>query len=267
MADDVGFGGNSVMNMRMAFCAAWLVAFGTGAARAELPVAKVEVVKTFPHDPTAFTEGLLYRDGLLYESTGNEGQSTIRAVDLATGRVLRSVSIPPDLFGEGIVDWGDQLLSVTWHGGTGFRWSLRDFRRLGAFHYDGEGWAMTKDASNIILSDGTPVLRFLDPKTLKVVRRLTVTAEGQPVERLNELEYVKGEILANIWLTTRIARIDPVTGAVKGWIDVGKLVTQIGAADRDAVANGIAYDKFRDRLFVTGKDWPLLFEVRVPGMK
>jgi len=256
-----------VTRMRRGFCAAWVFLLGAAAAHAGLPVAQVEVVKTYPHDPTAFTEGLLFRDGTLYESTGNEGQSTIRAVDLATGRVLRSVSLPPDLFGEGIVDWKDQLLSVTWHGGTGFRWSLGDFRRIGEFHYDGEGWAMTKDAHDIILSDGTPVLRFLDPVTLKVVHRLTVTAEGAPVEQLNELEYVKGEILANIWLTTRIARIDPATGNVKGWIDVGKLAAQVGAADRDAVANGIAYDKTRDRLFVTGKDWPLLFEVRVPGLK
>jgi glutamine cyclotransferase len=234
-------------------------------ANAELPVAVPEVVKTYPHDPGAFTEGLFFQEGALYESTGGEGRSTIRKVDLDSGRVLKSVSIPPELFGEGIVAWKDQLLSVTWHGGTGFRWSLRDFRPLGRFSYAGEGWAMTRDKRNIILSDGTPVLRFLDPRTLKVTRRLPVTAEGVPLEQLNELEYVDGEILANIWQTNLIARIDPQSGAVKGWIDVSALTAQIGATDRDSVPNGIAYDAAKHRLFVTGKNWPLLFEIRLPA--
>jgi len=250
----------------MAACAAWLCVLAPGFARAELPVVPVQVVRTWPHDPHAFTEGLFLRDGVLYESTGLQGQSAIRAEDLQTGRVLRSVAIPPELFGEGIVAWKDQLISVTWQGGTGFRWSLANFHRLGEFHYDGEGWGLTEDGRNIILSDGTPVLRFLDPLALKVVRRLTVTADGQPVERLNELEFVKGEILANIWMTDRIARIDPTSGKVKGWIDLGALVRRIGSTDPDAVPNGIAYDSARNRLFVTGKDWPLLFEVRVPGV-
>jgi len=235
-------------------------------SRAELPVARPEVVAMFPHDRAAFTEGLFFRDGALYESTG-EDQSTIRKVDLASGRVLSSVKIPSNLFGEGVVDWGDQIYSVTWHGGLGFKWSLHGFRRLGTFHYAGEGWALTRDTRHIILSDGTPVLRFLDPKTMKVVRKLRVTAEGVPVEHLNELEYVKGEILANIWLTNRIARIDPVTGAVKGWIDLSALSAQIGSNDPDMVPNGIAYDSAHDRLFVTGKYWPLLFEVRLPGAR
>jgi glutamine cyclotransferase len=252
--------------MRTVMWALFGFVVAAGSAHAELPVSQVEVVKAYPHDFNAFTEGLFYRDGLLYESTGGDQQSTIRAVDLASGRVIRSIVTAPGLFGEGIVDWKDKLVSLTWHGGRGFVWSLSGFHRLGEFHYDGEGWALTKDAHNIIMSDGTPVLRFLDPGTLKVVRTLKVTAEGQPVERLNELEYVKGEILANIWLTNRIARIDPKSGAVKGWIDVSKLATQVGVTDPNAVPNGIAYDKVRDRLFVTGKDWPLLFEVRVPGM-
>ncbi|HEX4080510.1 MAG TPA: glutaminyl-peptide cyclotransferase [Rhizomicrobium sp.] len=250
----------------IAACAAWIWTLAPGLARAELPVVPVQVVKTWPHDPHAFTEGLFFRDGLLYESTGLEGQSAIRVEDLATGRVLRGVAIPPELFGEGIVAWKDQLISVTWRSGTGFRWSLANFRRLGEFHYDGEGWGLTEDGRNIILSDGTPTLRFLDPLTLNVVRRLSVTADGQPVERLNELEWVKGEILANIWMTDRIARIDPASGRVKGWIDVGALARTIGDTDPDAVPNGIAYDSARNRLFVTGKDWPLLFEVRVPGL-
>ncbi|MGH6877770.1 MAG: glutaminyl-peptide cyclotransferase [Rhizomicrobium sp.] len=252
---------------RFALGAAFLFALVPGVAQAQLPVVQVEVVKIWPHDPHAFTEGLFFRDGILYESTGLEGQSTIRAEDLASGRVLRSVAIPPQLFGEGIVAWKGELISVTWRGGTGFRWSLKDFHRLGTFRYEGEGWGLTEDGRNIILSDGTPVLRFLDPVTLKVVRRLNVTAEGRPVERLNELEYVKGEILANIWLTDRIARIDPATGAVKGWLDLSRLAARVGSTDPDAVPNGIAYDRLRDRLFVTGKDWPSLFEIRIPSQK
>ena len=247
------------------FClwSAWLVVLAPTSALAKLPVARVEIVKTFPHNPNAFTEGLLFRDGVLYESTGRDGQSTIRAVDLASGHVLRSVSLPRGLFGEGIVDWKDQLLSVTWHGGQGFRWSRQTFRNLGAFHYDGEGWALTQDGHNLILSDGTPVLRFLDPETHQVVRRIRVTAEGRPVEKVNELEFVNGEILANIWLTNRIARIDPRSGVVKGWIDVSNLADQVGSFDSEAVPNGIAYDKAKHRLFLTGKYWPLLFQVRV----
>ncbi len=232
------------------------------AARAEIPVAPVRVVQSYPHDPAAFTEGLFFRDGLLFESTGLEGHSSIRKVELATGRVLNSIDLPAGVFGEGIIDWNDEIVSVTWRGGAGFRWSLADFGLLGQFGYEGEGWALTRDAHELILSDGTPVLRFLDPVTLQVTHRLTVTADGVPVEKVNELEYVKGEILANIWLTNRIARIDPKTGAVKGWIDVSALANRIGATDPDEVPNGIAYDAAHDRLFVTGKRWPLLFEVR-----
>jgi glutamine cyclotransferase len=243
-----------------------LFAFFPAFAQAELPVADAQIVKTYPHDPHAFTEGLFFRDGLFYESTGLEGQSNIRAVDPATGRVLRSTSLPPGLFGEGIVAWKDQLISVTWRTGIGFRWSLNDFHPRGVFHYSGEGWGLTEDGHDIILSDGTPVLRFLDPDSLKVVRMLKVTAEGQPVERLNELEYVKDEILANIWMTNRIARIDPKTGVVRAWIDVSNLVAKAATTDPDAVPNGIAYDGARDRLFLTGKDWPLLFEVKIPGL-
>jgi glutaminyl-peptide cyclotransferase len=247
--------------------AALLLALLPIAAGAALPVMPAEVVRTYPHDTSAFTEGLLIRDGWLYESTGYEGHSFISRKDLATGRVMQSVAIPPGLFGEGIVDWKDQLYSVTWHGGQGFRWSLDGLRPVGGWHYAGEGWAMTQDGHNIILSDGTPVLRFLDPDTLAVVRTLRVTAEGHSVAQLNELEYVHGEILANIWMTNRIARIDPQSGAVKGWIDVSALAVRIDSRDPDAVPNGIAYDKRTDRLYVTGKDWPLLFQIALPRSK
>ena len=235
------------------------------AASAELPVEPAQVVRLYPHDTNAFTEGLLIRDGWLYESTGYEGQSFIRKKVLATGRVVQSIQIPPGLFGEGIVDWGDRLYSFVWHGERGFVWDLKSFRQTGVWHYTGEGWAMTKDARNIIMSDGTPVLRFLAPGSMKVVRRLTVRAEGKPLFQLNELEYVHGEILANVWQTRYIARIDPKDGHVKGWIDVGALWDQVGVTDPGAVPNGIAYDRATDRLYVTGKDWPTLFEIKLPG--
>ena len=234
------------------------------AANAALPVEAAQVVRTYPHSTDAFTEGLLFRDGFLYESTGREGRSFIRKASLATGRTVKSVALPPGVFGEGIVDWKDQLFSVVWHGGVGTRWSLKSFRKLGTFRYSGEGWSMTSDGRNIILSDGTPALRFLDPATLKVVRTLNVTAEGRPLRQINELEYVRGEILANIWLTNFIARIDPATGRVKGLIDLGALSARIGATDPDAVPNGIAFDKATGRLFVTGKNWPMLFQINLP---
>lgn len=242
-----------------------LAALCAGTASAELPSEPARILATFPHDTSAFTEGLLVRDGWLYESTGYDGQSFIRRKDLATGRVIESVKIPPGLFGEGIVDWGDKLYSVTWHGGQGFVWNLDGLSKAGEWHYDGEGWAMTRDAHRIILSDGTPVLRFLDPATLKVVGRLKVTAEGKPIDQINELEYVHGEILANIWQTAYIARIDPRTGHVKGWIDLRGLWDKAGTTGADAVPNGIAYDHATDRLYVTGKDWRLLFQIALPG--
>jgi glutamine cyclotransferase len=234
---------------------------------AALPVEPARVVRTFPHDPTAFTEGLLIRDGWLYESTGFEGHSFIRKKVLATGRTVQSVTIPPQWFGEGIADWGDKLYSFVWHGGQGFVWNLRGLTPAGTWTYSGEGWSLTHDGRQIIMSDGTPVLRFLDPRTMKVTRRLTVTAEGRPVAMVNELEYVRGEILANIWQTALIARIDPATGHVKGWIDVTALWNRAGTTGDDAVPNGIAYDKATGRLYVTGKDWPLLFQIKLPGQR
>jgi len=242
-----------------------LLWFATAPAVADpLPLEPAKVIASFPHDTNAYTEGLFYRDGDLYESTGMEGRSTIRQVDLKTGKVRRTVSIPPSEFGEGIVDWGDQIVSLTWKSGHGYRWTVGGFRRVGAFRYPGEGWALTKDAHHIIMSDGTPVLRFLDPKTLRIVKRVKVTADGNPVENLNELEYVDGEILANIWMTDLIARIDPTSGHVLGWIDVSALTKQADAGGGDAVANGIAWDAKARRLFVTGKNWPLLFEIAPP---
>jgi glutamine cyclotransferase len=244
-----------------ALLAAWLLATPAAAA---IPVYGVEVVHAYPHDPGAFTEGLFYEGGFLYESTGLEGHSTLRKVELATGKVLRSRGLAPQYFGEGIVDWKGRLYQLTWESHVGFIYDLDSFARRGGFSYPGEGWALTEDGHELIMSDGTPQLRFLDPGTLKPVRLLTVRADGAPVKNLNELEWVKGEILANIWLTNRIARIDPASGKVTGWIDLtGLMPPEALGGKADAVANGIAYDAAHDRLFVTGKLWPKLFEVRL----
>jgi glutamine cyclotransferase len=233
------------------------------AAPAKPPVYGYSIVHTYPHDRDAFTEGLFYLDGKLYESTGLNGRSFIREERLEDGRVLRSVPVARQYFGEGIVNWGPEILSLTWQGGTGFRWRRADFAQTGQFQYPGEGWALTQNGTDIIMSDGTPQLRFLDPKTMTERRRINVTDEGRPVASLNELEWVKGEIFANVWMTRRIARIDPKTGRVTGWIDLGPLVAEHAPPDEDSVLNGIAYDSAHDRLFVTGKNWPKLFEIRL----
>jgi glutaminyl-peptide cyclotransferase len=231
---------------------------------AAIPVYGARVVHAYPHDRTAFTEGLFYLDGWLYESTGQGVRPAIRKVDLATGRVVQGRDIAPMFFGEGIVAWKGRLIELTWVNHIGFIYDLKTFQPLGSFTYPGEGWALTEDGRRIIMSDGTPQLRFLDPATLKETGRLTVTADGVPVKNVNELEWVKGEIYANIWLTNRIARIDPTSGKVVGWIDLTGLMSpqQVGE-DADAVANGIAYDAAHDRLFVTGKLWPRLYEIRL----
>jgi len=253
-----------------AFLLAALIALPACAASEprETPVYSYRVVKAYPHDPTAFTEGLFYLDGKLYESTGLNRQSTIREVRLEDGKPLRSVSLDPQYFGEGIVNWGADIVSLTWQGGTGFRWNRSDFRQKGRWSYTGEGWGLTQDGKAIWMSDGTAQLRRLDPTTLKEAKRLDVTSDGQPVERLNELEWVKDEIFANVWMTARIARIDPKSGRVKGWIDLGDLAAENMNGDPDAVLNGIAYDPATDRLFVTGKNWSKVYEIKlVPPAK
>lgn len=225
-----------------------------------------KLVKTYPHDPAAFTEGLFFHDGALYESTGLEGRSEIRQVSLKDGKVIERRVIPQPYFGEGIVNWKDRLISVTWRHRQGFVWKLADFSPVSRFRYEGEGWGLTQDRRNLIMSDGTAQLRFLDPETLAETRRITVSFNGRPVDRLNELEYVKGEIWANIWYDNHIARIDPATGKVIDWIDIAPLAKASGATDDEAVPNGIAYDAQADRLFITGKYWPKLFEIRLQPM-
>jgi glutaminyl-peptide cyclotransferase len=234
------------------------------AARAALPVEGYEVVHAYPHDPYAFTEGLFYKDGFLYESTGLEGHSTIRKEKLETGEAVQATRLSPSLFGEGIVDWGGDLIGLTWRNHIGFVLDRATFTLLREFKIEGEGWALTRNEHEIFMSDGTSSLRVLDPKTLEVTRRIPVTAEGKPVDQLNELEWVDGQIYANIWQTDRIARIDPASGHVLGWIDLtGLLATQGPIAGRPDVLNGIAYDAKGHRLFVTGKMWPWLFEIRL----
>jgi glutamine cyclotransferase len=226
-----------------------------------IPEYSYTVLHSYPHDPNAFTEGLFYLDGFLFEGTGGDARGDIRKVKLETGEVLQRHAIPPEYFGEGIVAWKEKLLELTWKGEMGWIYDLKTFEPKSEFRYPGEGWALTTDGNRIIMDDGTPQLRFWDPTTLQETGRLTVTADGQPVKYLNELEWVKGEIYANVWHTDRIARINPNTGRVVGWIDLAGLWD--GSDHDEKTLNGIAYDAQHDRLFVTGKEWPSLFEIRL----
>jgi glutaminyl-peptide cyclotransferase len=238
---------------------------GFAAARIA-PTEGYRVVHVYPHDSSAFTQGLVMVDGMLYEGTGLNGRSSVRAVDLATGRVIQSVKVPDKYFGEGLTDWGSNLVELTWMAHRGFVYDRFSMRLIKTFQYKGEGWGLTHDRQHLIMSDGTAVLRFLDPATFKVVRTLAVSDGGRPVKELNELEYIHGEIYANVWQTDRIARISPATGEVMGWIDLSGLLGADERTDGNAVLNGIAYDQKNDRLFVTGKLWPKLFEIKlVPG--
>jgi glutamine cyclotransferase len=225
------------------------------------------VVHTYPHDRQAYTQGLIFEDGHLYESTGLSGQSSLRMVDLASGRVLQRVSVPSQYFAEGLTSWGSTLIQLTWQSHIAFVYDRFSFRQLRTFNYDGEGWGLTEDGKDLILSDGTATLRFLDPVTFHEVRRVEVRDGGDPVDQLNELEYLHGQIYANVWHTDRIARISPSTGKVLGWIDLTGILAKGQVTDPEAVLNGIAYDAAHDRLFVTGKLWPSLFEIKVLPQK
>lgn len=238
---------------------------GTAIVRDAVPVQGYSVVRTYPHDPPAFTEGLFYLDGYLYESTGEIGRSGVRKVDLDSGRVLQRIDTPPPYYGEGIVAWHDRLVQLTWRNRQGFVYDLATLQPRTRFAYSGEGWALTTDGSVLYMSDGTATIRRLDPASLQQVGAIQVTADGKPLRNLNELEWVKGEILANVWLTDRIARIDPASGRVVGWIDLAGLVPDPDtlADPSNDVLNGIAYDAEHDRLFVTGKRWPKLYEIRL----
>ena len=222
-----------------------------------------KVLHSYPHDQHAFTQGLVYLDGHLYESTGIKGQSTLREEDLETGRILRMQLVSDAYFAEGLTDWRDTLVQLTWQSHTALVYDRATFRLLRTFHYEGEGWGLTHDAKSLILSDGSARLRFFDPETFKELRSITVKDQGKPVTKLNELEYVHGEIYADVWYSDRIARVSPATGRVLGWIDLKGLMPQDQLSGDGAVLNGIAYDAQRDRLLVTGKLWPKIFEIKL----
>ncbi len=226
-----------------------------------VPVYHYTIGHTYPHDPDAFTEGLEYRDGFLYESTGLNGRSSIRKVKIETGDVVQNRNISKDYFGEGITFWKDDLFELTWISEIAFVYDAKTFASKKTFNYKGEGWALTHNADSLIMSDGTPEIRFLDPVTFRERRRITVADAGVPIKYVNELEWVKGEIFANVYTTDYIARIDPSDGRVTGWIDIRGMLPRQN--DGNTVPNGIAYDAEHDRLFVTGKNWPKLFEIKL----
>lgn len=236
-------------------------------AQRAAPVDTFRVVKTYPHDATAYTQGLIYREAFLFESTGLNGQSTLRRVALETGEVVQQHRLDAAYFAEGLAEWNGQLVQLTWRSNIAFVYDLASFAPRRTFGYTGEGWGLTRDREEFILSDGTEQLRFLHPDTFREVRRVTVTDGGVPVRDLNELEYVRGEVFANVWHTDRIARISPESGRVVGWIDLRGLMSTGYRLDPEAVLNGIAYDPANNRLFVTGKLWPRLFEIEVVPRK
>lgn len=222
-----------------------------------------QIVRTYPHDTTAFTQGLFWHDGHLYEGTGQYGQSRVARIDLETGRAKAQAKLPADQFGEGITRWGDQIIGVTWQSGIGHRWRLKDLKPIGNFRYEGEGWGVTMHGESLVLSDGTPELRFFDPSTMQEQRRVTVRFHGRPLSMLNELETIDGEIWANLWMSEMIVRIDPDSGNIRSYVDLSGLTEDAGARGHDSVLNGIAWDEEGRRLFVTGKYWSKLYEIRL----
>ena len=223
-----------------------------------------KVVATFPHDPSSFTQGLVFADGELYESTGLEGESTLRRVDITTGKTLQRIDVPSQYFAEGLALVGDELLQLTWRSKVGFVYDRRTFKQKRTFRYETEGWGIAYDGSSrLVMSDGSDTLSFLDPKTFAPMKTLKVQDAGRPVGNLNELEWIEGEIWANVWMTDRIARISPNTGEVNAWIDLSTLYPQSQRVPPADVMNGIAYDKATRRIFITGKKWPRLYQITV----
>jgi glutamine cyclotransferase len=233
------------------------------AASGKIPVYTYKIVNVYSHDRSAFTQGLVYENGYMYEGTGMFGRSTLRKVDLKTGSVLQTHKLPDHYFGEGVTIHGNRIIQLTWASNIGFVYDRSSFDLLQVFDYPTEGWGITHDGEHLIMSDGSSTLYFLDPENFEEDHRIDVRANGRSVSRLNELEYIKGEIYANIWLTDRIARIDPLSGRVVGWIELKGILDRKGMPGMDGVLNGIAYDVKNDRLFVTGKWWPKIFEIEV----
>lgn len=244
------------------------LAFATlvaGAAQAAVPVYGYVVKNAYPHDPKAFTQGLFFRDGHLYETTGRNGTSSLRKVDVKSGKVLRQADLPPEVFGEGSAPVGNDIVALTWTSQVGYVFDSKTFKLKQTFKYVGEGWGLASDAKQVYMSDGSSFIRILEPKTLKELRRIQVTHQGKPIAQLNELEMVEGELFSNVWGTDLIVRIDPATGKVTGVINLEGLLppAQRGTLDPDAVLNGIAWDSKGKRLFVTGKLWPRLYEIEL----
>lgn len=236
---------------------------GSTTTTQEVPIYTYEVVHSWPHDCKAFTQGLVFHQNLFVESTGQYGESSLRRVEPTTGKVLKKIKVPSEYFAEGIAIFQGKIFQLTWESHKGFIYDVENFERLGEFTYDGEGWGLTTDGHSLIMSDGTNRLRFLDPVSFRVERKISVYNNGQPLTQLNELEYIKGEIYANIWHSDRIVRIDPASGNINGWIDLAGLLSSRGECQQAEVLNGIAYDEAGDRLFVTGKLWPKVFEIRL----
>jgi glutamine cyclotransferase len=235
----------------------------TPQASGPVPKYGYQIVNIWPHDSNAFTQGLILMDGKLLESTGQEGFSCLRRVDLESGRILKKIDVPVPYFAEGLAALNGKLYQLTWQHNIGFIYDAQTFDHLGDFNYQGEGWGLATDGQSLILSDGSNRLRFIDPNGFRVTRTITVTDGNQPVRELNELEYVNGEIYANIWHDNRIAMIDPQSGHVNAWIDLTGLMPESELQDPEAVLNGIAYDQASDKLIVTGKLWPRVFEIKV----
>lgn len=223
--------------------------------------ATYRVINKYPHDSEAFTQGLIYLDGFLYESTGLYGSSSLRKVQLETGEVLQSIPIDKTFFAEGLAHWNGKFFQLTWREQIGFIYDKERFLKTADFTYGGEGWGLTQDGNSLIMSNGTDKIQFLDPDSLKAINVISVSDNGRPINNLNELEFIDGEIFANIWQTDHIIRIDPLTGKVKGWIDLKGLLDDEKSFKKADVLNGIAYDDENDRLFVTGKFWPYLYEI------
>jgi glutamine cyclotransferase len=241
----------------------WMSAVSSGMAAQASADDSFRIVHAYPYDPHAFTQGLIYIDGHLYESTGLNGHSTLRMEDLETGRTVQNLNVSGQYFAEGLTQWGSTLIQLTWQVHTALVYDRFSFRLLRTFHYSGEGWGLTEDGKSLILSDGTATLRFFDPASFREVGRVIVKDRGAPVDQLNELEYVHGQIYANIWHSDRIVRIAPATGKVLGWINLSGLLPQNQRSSPEAVLNGIAYDAAHNRLFVTGKLCPSLFEIKI----